>query len=139
MNEEIVGIVDGLGRYWLASLLSRHIAVFTNQQLIILSTSKEPRVGVSVFQVIGEISSISNNDYALQEFEKMNAEQIINSDYEKIIISKKELGNVELLERPFIMMSSIVVNSEGKTYKFKMMKKVFRRFKELLEGLKNSV
>jgi hypothetical protein len=139
MNEKNIGSVDGLDIYFLERLRSRHVAVFTNQRIIILKTSGDIYMGGNIFSVASELSSMSLNNDAINKLGNMSVDQIVNSDYEKIIISKNELENVILTEWPFIMMSNVVVNLGGKKYKFKMMKKVFKRFRELFESLKNSV
>jgi len=132
MNEKVIEIVDGLELYGVTALI-RYVAVFTNQRVIFLKTAGNWTQ--ALFGVVSELASKMKNEDALAQLKMMSADQIAAANYDKVIVTKAELGGVELSEWPIIFRSKVVVNQGGKKYKFKMTKGVFKKFQQMFNAL----
>lgn len=132
MNEKIIGIIDDLELYGVAALI-RYVAIFTNERIIFLKTAGNWTQ--ALFGAVSELASKMKNEDILAKLKAMSVDQILNANYEKVIVNKSELNSIKLSEWPVIFRSKVVVSQGGKKYKFKMTKGVFIKFKELFTAL----
>ncbi|HTW96606.1 MAG TPA: hypothetical protein VMD74_03035 [Candidatus Methylomirabilis sp.] len=109
----------------------RCIAVFTNERIIIVKAKMARNNWLWLFSgYANDLASMAESEDVLEKLKAMDIEQIIKSDYEKIIINKEELSSVKLSAWPVLFRSKIIFNQRGKKYIFKAVSGVFEKFKK---------
>ena len=133
MEEKIIGTVDGLESWSFLRRPKGYVAVFTNDHIIFLKTPGYlvPKYGIAAFLVNKTKDMIMD-----QQLENLTLDQILNSNYEKVIIDKSDLASIKLYAHAnFLMRSKIIFSQNGKWFKFKTNRTRFNQFQKLLSDV----
>jgi len=114
------------------------IGIFTNERAIFLRASRHPVVEI-VSPLANRIASQSEVDEIAASLKAMSVQQILDSEFEKVIFTKENINQLRVAERPAsFFRSGISFSSKGKEIKLKMYKDTVRSVKSSLQIINSS-
>ncbi len=135
MNENITSVVTGMAQDGVVAP-TNWIAVFTNIRAIFLKASKHTVVEM-VSPLANRIASQSEVDEIAASLKTMSVQQILDSEFEKLIFTTDNLNQLRISERPAsFFRSTVSFSSQGKEVKLKMYKDTIRLIKSSLQIIK---
>ena len=132
MQENITNIVTGMAEDGIATPTS-WIALFTNKRAVFLKVSKHA--------VVEQVSPLANRIITAQEVKEiadslkvLSIDQVMNTEYEKVVFTSENLQNLQILERPASFFRSTIKFASGNRHvTLKMYKDTVRSVKASLQ------
>lgn len=132
MDEKITNIVTGMAQDGVAAP-TNWIAAFTNKRVIFLRAYKNTVMEL-VSPLANRIASQSEVDEIAASLKTMSVQQILDSEFEKVVFTSENLNQLHISERPAsFFRSKVSFSYQSKKIRLKMYKDTIRSIKSSLQ------